>query len=292
MSVLKRLRLLVLALLAWLAAAVPALAAPPFWVVEDGDTTIYLFGTMHILQPDAEWRTEAFDKAYASAQEVWFETDATPSQEDLTGLMLRLGMDLERPLQGKLKPETWAAISKALEGKPYKPEMLNTMRPWAAAMMLSVLPMIEAGFEAEAGADASLEREAKGAEKRVFAFETPEQQLRFFADLPEAIEVQFLEDTVEALSMTEDDSEAMQQAWIDGDLSVLGPLMLDSMRKDRPELYQVLIKGRNPAWVEVLADRMSRPGVVMVNVGALHMVGPDGLPDMLAARGFKVRRVQ
>jgi uncharacterized protein YbaP (TraB family) len=36
----------------------------------------------------------------------------------------------------------------------------------------------------------------------------------------------------------------------------------------------------------------AHPGVELVNVGALHMVGDDGLPALMKARGFKVERVQ
>jgi len=285
-------RVFFLALGALFLAWTPALAAPPFWVMKDEDTTIYLFGTMHILQADAEWRTPAFNAAYESAEEVWFETDIDLPEEELIPLMLRLGVDYERPLRTKVKPQTWAAIEKALVGSELTPEMIDMMRPWTAAMMLGILPMMKAGFENEAGADATLEREAATAGKTVFVFETPEQQLRFFADLPEAVEIQYLEDTVEGLEMSSDEGEAMQQAWIDGDVDALGPMILEDMQKERPELYQSLIRGRNYAWVEILDERMDRPGIVMVNVGALHMVGPDGLPDQLKARGFKVERVQ
>jgi uncharacterized protein YbaP (TraB family) len=285
-------RVFLLALAAMLLAWTPAFAAPPFWVMKDEDTTIYLFGTMHVLQPEAEWRTPAFNAAYESAQEVWFETDIDLPEEEMVPLMLRYGLDFERPLKSKVTPKTWAAIEKALEGSELTPDIINAMRPWTAAMMLSVMPMMDAGFESDAGADSTLEREASSAGKTVFIFETPEQQLRFFADLPEKVEIQYLEDTVEGLDMTSDDSEAMQKAWIDGDVDALGPLILEDMQKERPELYQSLIRGRNYAWVEILDERMTRPGIVMVNVGALHMVGPDGLPDQLKARGFKVERVQ
>jgi uncharacterized protein YbaP (TraB family) len=72
----------------------------------------------------------------------------------------------------------------------------------------------------------------------------------------------------------------------------LGPLVVDVMKRDRPALYEALLKRRNQAWAQALVAEMDRPGVELVAVGALHMAGEDGLPALMAARGFQVRRVQ
>jgi len=269
-----------------------AKAAPALWEVRDRDTTIYLFGAMHVLQPNVKWRTRAFDRAYARADKVWFETRADADPAEVQALVDRYGVDPERSLTEKLPPRTVATLKAALERDGGSLDRVDRLRPWAAAMMLSVLPMTQRGATVSAGADAAVTRQARAAEKPIATFETVEQQIRLFASLPEAVEVQYLDDVASETLSPPRNGVALQSAWLHGDMGRLGPLVVDVMKRDRPALYDTLLKRRNQAWAQALAAEMARPGVQLVAVGALHMAGDDGLPALMAARGFQVRRVQ
>jgi uncharacterized protein YbaP (TraB family) len=159
-------------------------------------------------------------------------------------------------------------------------------------MMLSVLPMTQQGASVQSGADAAVTRQTRATEKPIGAFETLEQQIRLFADLPEAVEVQYLDDVAAEALVPPRNGVALQAAWLRGDMNRLGPMVVDVMKRDRPALYDTLLKRRNAAWAEAIAAEMARPGVQLVAVGALHMAGDDGLPALMEARGFRVRRVQ
>jgi len=267
-------------------------AAPAMWEVRDHDTTIYLFGAMHVLQPNVKWRTRAFDRAYARADKVWFETRADADPAEVRALVDRYGVDPERSLTEKLPPRTVATLKAALERDGGSLDRVDRLRPWAAAMMLSVLPMTQQGASVAAGADATVTRQARAAEKPIATFETVEQQIRLFASLPEAVEVQYLDDVASENLSPPHNGVALQSAWLCGDMDRLGPLVVDVMKRDRPALYEALLKRRNQAWAQALVAEMDRPGVELVAVGALHMAGEDGLPALMAARGFQVRRVQ
>ena len=267
-------------------------AAPAMWEVRDHDTTIYLFGAMHVLQPNVKWRTRAFDRAYARADKVWFETRADADPAEVQALVDRYGVDADRSLTEKLPPRTVASLRAALERDGGSLDQVDRLRPWAAAMMLSVLPMTQQGASIAAGADAAVTRQARAAEKPIATFETVEQQIRLFASLPEAVEVQYLDDVASETLSPPRNGVALQSAWLHGDMDRLGPLVVDVMKRDRPALYDALLKRRNQAWTQALAAEMDRPGVQLVAVGALHMAGEDGLPALMAARGFQVRRVQ
>lgn len=269
-----------------------ARAAPAMWEVRDHDTRIYLFGAMHVLQPNVKWRTRTFDRAYARADKLWFETRADADPAEVRMLVDRYGVDPERSLTEKLPPRTVATLKAALERDGGSLDRVDRLRPWAAAMMLSVLPMTQQGASVAAGADATVTRQARAADKAVATFETVEQQIRLFASLPEAVEVQYLDDVAAETLSPPRNGVALQSAWLHGDMDKLGPLVVDVMRRDRPALYDALLKRRNQAWAQALAGEMDRPGVQLVAVGALHMAGPDGLPALMAARGFQVRRVQ
>lgn len=275
-----------------LATAGVALAAPPFWAVRDADSTLYLFGTMHVLTPEADWRTPAFDRAVRDSAQLWFEMDAEIAPDEIAKLLQTFGVDRETPLADKVPPATMTALRAALKDQPALLAMAEQMQPWAAAMVVQVLPMIEAGLTMSAGADSTLTREGKAGGKTLRYFETAEAQLRFFSELPPAVQVQFLDDSLETVGASDEDQLAIQKSWIDGDLDRLAPEILDQMRLQRPPLYDALVRRRNAAWVTVLARELAGQGVAMVNVGALHMVGDDGLVAQLKARGFEVERIQ
>ncbi len=121
-----------------------------------------------------------------------------------------------------------------------------------------------------------------------------------FASLPAPAELQYLTDVIRERHPARrvrwtlaPGASSLERAWLAGDLARLGPGLVGDLAHDNPALYDVLLKRRNLAWADKLGAEMAQaPGVELVNVGALHMVGPDGLPDLLAARGFKVERVQ
>jgi uncharacterized protein YbaP (TraB family) len=179
---------------------------------------------------------------------------------------------------------------------------IDHLRPWAAALMLSMQPVLGQGASIESGADATMTRAAQGAAKRVRTFETLEDQARLFAGLSEPAELRYLTDVIQERSVAarprlkvslRPSPESLQAAWLDGDLARLGAGLVGEMKVENPAFYEALLRRRNLAWADALSQEMREgSGVELVNVGALHMVGDDGLPALMAQRGFRVTRVQ
>jgi uncharacterized protein YbaP (TraB family) len=279
---------------AWLGAAGAAGAAPALWVVRDADSEIYLFGTLHALKPQTRWRTPAYDAAMARADTVWFEADMERGDPDAIRLLIqRYGSDADRPLSRKLAPSDLSALSR----QGVDVARIDHLRPWAAALALSMRPALARGASVEAGADMTMTRAARGASKQVRTFETLEDQARMFASLPERAEVRYLAGVIRERGQgpkvrLPGTPASLEASWLAGDLARLGPALVGEMRAENPALYEALLKRRNLAWAEKLAAEMAGAGVQLVNVGALHMVGDDGLPTLLAARGYTVQRLQ
>ena len=293
-SVLKRLsRGAIAAALAATAVAGVARAAPAMWEVRDRDSVVYLFGSMHVLAPEVRWRTRAFDQAYATADRLWFETRADVGPDRIQALVDRYGVDPDRSLTEKLSPTALATLRPVLERDGVPLERVERLRPWAAAMMLSVAPMAQAGGRVETGVDAATTRRARVAEKPIETFETLEQQLRIFADLPERVELTYLDDVAREQLAPPLNGVALERAWLKGDMDRLGSALVAPMRAERPELYRALLLRRNLAWADRL-DAVMRQGrgTDLVVVGALHMAGDEGLPALMKARGYAVRRLQ
>lgn len=278
---------------AWL-GPVAVQAAPAMWVVRHGAAEIYLFGTLHVLTPSARWRTPAYDAAYARADSVWFEADLSGAdQAAVAGILDRYGVDRQRRLTDKL---TVAEVS-ALRRQRVDLARIDHLRPWAAALMLSVQPALQRGATTANGADMTVTRETRTQGKRLRAFETLEDQARMFASLSESAEARYLAEVIHnrtpRLHVTLGARGELEKAWLAGDLARLSPQLIGELQRDNPGLYDTLLKRRNLAWADALTREIATTsGVELVNVGALHMLGPDGLPALLRARGFDVQRVQ
>jgi uncharacterized protein YbaP (TraB family) len=283
-------------LLGWLGSVGAVGAAPALWRVKNDHAEIYLFGTLHALPPGLAWRTPTYDAVYARSETIWFEValDGADAQT-INGIVARYGTDAERPLSRKLTPGALAQLKRQVDVR-----RIDHLRPWAAALMLSMQPMLNQGAQVESGADMTMTRAARDGAKTVRTFETLEDQARVFASLSEGAEVRYLTEVIHEnrprlhLPLPlRPSTETLAQAWVAGDLARLGPALVGGMKADNPGLYEALLKRRNLAWADVLVKEMSQgSGVELVNVGALHLVGEDGLPALLRARGFTVERVQ
>jgi len=267
-----------------------AQAAPAMWRVSDADSQVYLFGTLHALQPGQAWRTPLYDAVLARAGTVWFEADLQSGDPDTLRLLVRrYGVDPDRPLSRKLAPSDLGALARQTDLA-----RVDHLRPWAAALMLSMQPALARGASVDKGADVTITRAARAESKRIRTFETLEDQARMFASLPEDSEVRYLADVVRERSRGPRlrlpfKPASLEDAWAGGSL---GDAHIADMRSENPALYDVFLRRRNEAWADRIAEGMAGSGVELVNVGALHLVGPDGLPALLAARGFRVERVQ
>lgn len=286
-------RVVIAAGIAWMAAAGAASAVPAMWEVRDRDSVVYLFGSMHVLRPDVRWRTAVFDRAYAAADKVWFETRIDVGPDRIQALVDQYGVDPDRSLTQKLSPTALATLRPVLDRGNVPLDRVERLRPWAAAMMLSVAPMVRDGGNVASGVDAATTQRARVAEKPIDSFETLEQQLRIFADLPEQVELDYLDDVAREQLSPPRHGVALERAWLKGDMTALGSRLVGPMKTGRPALYEALLHRRNLAWADRLdAEMRQGSGAQLVVVGALHMAGNQGLPALMKARGYAVRRVQ
>ena len=274
----------------WLALAT-AHASPAFWAVKSGDATVYLLGTIHVVKGGTNWETPAIAKAFADAQDLWLEeTDADPATAQ--PLIARLGIDREHPLSTKVTAAEFAEIDAAAKSMGMPGEAaLEPMRPWFAAVTLAVVPIIKSGYDPSKGVDKILQSEAEAQHKRLHAFETLDQQLHFFADLSPAVEMQFLQSTLDDVAEGPQKVDELVTAWESGDMEKLNKEFGDLQQPKFHDIYEALIVRRNQAWADQIARGLqTQKGVVFIAVGAGHFTGPDALQTLLERHGLRVER--
>lgn len=269
-----------------------ALAEPALWAVKDKDSTLYLFGTIHVLKPDTQWRSAKIDQALKTSGDLTLEIIGADDPATMQPLVLKYGLDPAHPLSTKIAPDKFQHASALAQGGGVPPQMLDMMRPWLAAVSLAMVPVIKAGYDPKSGVEQVLTQEVKAAGKPQNAFETPEQQIRFFADLPAKTEADFLSATLDDVDEGVGKIDKMVAAWAAGDTAELEREFISEMKGEYPELYELLIVKRNQDWAGQLKTKLAGSGVSFVAVGSGHLVGPDSLQAQLAKLGIKAERVE
>jgi hypothetical protein len=265
---------------------------PALFVARDADSTMYLFGTVHLRRPNTEWGGPNAQAALASAEEVWTEIEISP-ETDAQGqaLALQLGMSPQQPLSNLLSAEEYARLEALSQRLGLPMPLLNAMQPWLAAITLSVMPMIQAGYDPNSGVDRAIDAFGDRAGKSMRAFETVEEQVRFLAGFSPEVQRQWLVEAIDEAEQGPALLDGLTTSWEQGDLAALETLVVEDMRNEAPDLYQVLVVQRNAAWMDHLMRELDGSGVDFVAVGAAHLLGRDGLIAQLRARGVTVERV-
>jgi uncharacterized protein YbaP (TraB family) len=285
--------------LAWalglvLALAAPARAEPALWAVKDHGATVYLFGTVHMLQPETRWKAPKIAAAFDAATDFWFELEEDVSPSLVRPLFASLGVDPAHPLSSKFSAADITRIDAAAKAAGMPGEMaLEPMRPWLAATILGLALATKAGFDPHNGVDNLLRADARQRGKHIYGFETIEQQVRFLAELPVPVQREMLLSTLDDYEAGAAQVGEIVDDWAKGDVEALGALLLRDMNDNHyPVLYRNLVVRRNQTWADRIARQLhsGKPSTSFVAVGAAHLAGPDSLLIQLEKRGFKPER--
>lgn len=263
---------------------------PPIWVVSDADSEITLYPTIHILPADVEWKSDELTRRMAEAEEVWFEI--LPGSENdpaLQQAMITLGMEPGSSLSSKLSPEEVAALEKAVAPLRMPIQAIDQMKPWLVSTFVTVGALIDKGFDPNAGVEKQLQPLTEG--KKIRALETAEGQMRMMSSIPEEEQMEMLRQSLLEMDEGIDVLKDLVTDWSVGDVEDMEDELLDDMKAETPAVYNILITTRNKNWVEQIETEMKGSGTDFIAVGAAHLVGEDGVPAMLEAKGYTVTRL-
>ena len=264
---------------------------PALWRVKDEDTTIYLFGTVHVLKPGTDWFKGGIKRAFDGSDELVLEIVEPEDPQAMSASLAHAALASDGiKLSDRLSPDKRTPYQAAMTANGLPWQMFEPFNPWMAGMALSVQPLEKLGYKADLGAEKTLTAAAKAAGKKVGALETVQQQIGYFAGLPMAQQVSFLNATVEGLPDMEKEFGQLILHWQQGEPEQLAAEMNESLEAT-PELARVLLIQRNANWAKWIKQRLATPGTVFIAVGAGHLAGKGSVQDQLKALGVPSARV-
>ena len=260
------------------------------WVIRDKDSTVYLIGTLHLLRHEMEWNAARVKKTVTESTELWLEVANIDDQASLAPIVAQHGIDREKTLSAKLNTAQKEKLARVAATYSVPLASLEPMKPWMAAMMFAVLPLQKAGYDPNAGIDRLLKAQAEEEGDKIHGFETAEEQVRFFAEMPETEQIAFLEETLEDAEEGLAQLEKLAKAWIEGDNETIGNILVKELKNESPAVYEKLLVKRNIVWSKKIAEILKGSGVQQIAVGAAHLAGPDSIQVQLEKRGIKTER--
>ena len=266
-------------------------AGPALWVVRDADSTIYLFGTVHVLRPTTIWRWAPVEEAFDSADEVWLEISNPDDQAALIPLIQQHGLSPARPLSGLLTEAEQAELGEAARSIGMTAAQIDVFRPWLAGLTLSISPLVKAGYDPQSGVELALKARALAAGKPVHGLETVDEQVRILAGLPEDAQLAFLRSTLDSYEDATVDLDRLVEAWSLGDVRTVERYGVSDMRRESEVIYRALLADRNANWAGQIQRMLDGQGTVFIAVGAAHLAGDDSVQRLLERRGVRVVRV-
>jgi uncharacterized protein YbaP (TraB family) len=284
-------RLTLAALAALLTAGTLAATEAPgsvfMWKVEQGGTTVHLLGSIHALKAEAYPLPAAIEKAFEASEVVVFEVDL----DEMTGAALEMlaagSLEAGQNLEATLGPELWAELAEASSAAGIDPAMLQFMKPWMAALSVAALELSAAGYLPAYGLDSHFSSRADEAGKRREALETVAFQIGLFNGFSPEQSAAFLRYTLADLESLEPVLDELYRHWRVGEVGPIAELMGREF-VGFPELHRTLIADRNRRWLPRIEALLAGGEDALVVVGALHLVGDEGLVALLRQRGYTV----
>lgn len=272
----------------------PAATAPQpaIWLLADEDTRIYLFGTVHVLPPGFRWRSPELDRIVTEADELVVETYDAPGKSEHAEARNAFLLPAPVPILARVPPERRAALKEAIRETPVPMVQFDWMRTWAAGMTLGLAQLLGSYGAEDAdqapGVEDMLEQAFRAAGKPISSVEDPADVVASLNALPEKVQVKLLLDAIRPGKLVAGGSAREDRLWVSGDVEGLAS---DFVRDFPPALFDPLLRRRNRAWSQWLAERLERPGTILFAVGAGHLAGKESVQRMLAERGLIVRRL-
>ncbi len=275
--------------------AAPALADThpvTMWRIDGAANSIYLLGSIHLLREQDHPLPTVIDTAYEDAEVVVMELDMDDLDPVYTQAAFNKAGVLRdgRTLQDLMGDELYAEAEAAAEIVDIPLDLLEQSEPWLAAMTVELMALYRIGFNPMYGVEMTMTTRAAADGKPIEGLETVDEQLSFLDGLPLDVQNEMLLQALRESASLREQIDELFVAWRHGDIETLNNGLLESIAKES-ELHDVLIVNRNRRWVDAILEWLDDEQDYLIVVGALHLVGDDGVPALLEQRGIGIHQL-
>lgn len=296
------LRPILLCVALW-ALALPSLAAgadggpyvppvPLLWKVSGNHAQLYLLGSFHLLKADDYPPSGDVQQAFEAADRLVFELSS--QEADSVQLGARMQRAARRTdgstLRDDLDEASWHKLETYARQNGISLPALKGLKLWSVGLNLSIAGMRDQGMQADTGLDRYFMDLAAQRGKPVEGLEPAAAQIALLDGMSLEEQRQLLAESLDSAGDGEQ-VRRLHQAWRRGDAQTLWTDMAQDMRRHYPALYRSINIERNDRWVPLLERYLRGRGTTLVIVGALHLLGSDGVVEKLRARGYRVERI-
>lgn len=266
--------------------------SPALWRVRNGASTVYLFGSLHILPKDYAWTTPEIDAAMTASERFVFEVpiDEAALAEEKKFIVENGLYGRGQSLRHYLSQEEYRRYSVTMRMAGLKPREFERYRPWLASVMLGLAYLHRQDFTALAGADETILAFAQARGKNVEYLETPTEQMALIMHGDQRTQMKALKSLIGGLSRSRLQETLLRETWASGDAAKFSAI-IDGYFEDRPELRESLIDRRNRNWISTMKPYLESGGTTLVTVGVAHIGGEMGLLALLCGANYDVERV-
>lgn len=276
-----------------LAGTTHASIAASVWKIEKGEYSLYIGGTLHMLKSSDYPLPHAYNKAFANADKLVFETDIDTlnSPQFQRQSMGMLTYPPGQRLTDNISQETWQLLQQHLNATQQPNELYLGMKPALIGIVLSMSEFERIGLTSM-GVDEYYKLEAQKIGKPISWLESPEEQLAFVAAMGQDNPDNYIKYALSDLENIEADVDELRAAWRDGNIERLAEFTLIPFKEGFPAIYQSLIVQRNNNWLPIINSMLVDSSTEFVLVGTMHLIGPDGVLTSLARDGYRISRVR
>jgi uncharacterized protein YbaP (TraB family) len=263
------------------------------WRVGSGTNTVYLMGSLHFFRKEIYPLNKRIETAFDQANILVVEANVN----DITKIDIQklvdsaLYLDLET-LEKHVSTETYELIKKESGRLGLPLEMINRQKPWFLALVLESLELLKLGFDPNYGIDKYFLSKAAG-KKKILELESLDYQISLLSNLSDKDQELFLLYTLRDLNILEQELGKLTQAWISGDTKSMESILTRSISEDKglSSIFEKLIYERNKKMVLKIEDFLRTKETYFVIVGAGHLVGDQGVIEILKGKGYLVEQL-
>ncbi len=259
------------------------------WKIQGKQNAVYLLGSIHLLKKEDYPLPAPIEAAFSDSRIVAFETDIGAMEKpEIVMKMATKGMlPAGQTLSEQLTPEVYLAFSNHVQKTGMPAQLFDSFTPAMAAISLVALEIKKLGLDPEHGLDKHFYGRARQEDKTIVPLETLDFQISLLTDFTKEEGELLMKTTVRDIDKMESEFGDLLNAWHTGDAGKLEK-MLNEATEEAPVIFKRLVTDRNRRWLEKIEELARGKENAIIIVGAGHLVGANGVVELLKKKGYKV----